>query len=147
MNHEKRQFFQNEIVQLDIGLEACIHNSWTVCQVNSVKQFALWWMATLVHVDVLLFDECTSTLDSGMAGFVMRLIEKIVEEKRLTAIMVTHSVCQAFDHGDWILMLHAEKVILDMCQEERKFLNVNDLIGMFQKVCEKALDYDELLMD
>ncbi len=104
-------------------------------------------MATLAQADVLLLDEHTSALDPGMADFVMQLTEKIVEEKKLTTIMVTHSMRQALDHGDRTLMLHGGKVIFDICQEECQGLKVNDLIGMFQKVRGEALDDDELLMD
>ncbi len=104
-------------------------------------------MATLAHADVLLLDEHTSALDPRMADFVMQLTEKIVEEKKLTTIMVTHSMRQALDYGDRTLMLHGGKVILDVCQEERRNLGVNDLIGMFQKVRGEVLDDDALLMD
>ncbi|MBB5073692.1 ABC-type uncharacterized transport system ATPase component [Bartonella callosciuri] len=44
-------------------------------------------------------------------------------------------------------MLHGGKAILDVYQEECKGLNINDLIGMFQKVRGEVLDDDELLMD
>ncbi|MBB5073693.1 ABC-type uncharacterized transport system ATPase component [Bartonella callosciuri] len=48
----------------------------------------------------LLLDEHTSALDPGMANFVLRLTEKIVEEKKLTTIMVMHSMRQVLDYGD-----------------------------------------------
>ncbi|MET3559460.1 putative ABC transport system ATP-binding protein [Bartonella japonica] len=146
LNHKKRQFFRDEIAQLGIGLEAFIHNPMDSLS-GGQRQAVCLVMATLAHADVLLLDEHTSALDPGMADFVMKLTEKIVEEKKLTTIMVTHSMRQALDHGDRTLMLHGGKVILDMCQEERKNLNVDDLIGMFQKVRGEALDDDELLMD
>ncbi|WP_039758756.1 ABC transporter ATP-binding protein [Bartonella queenslandensis] len=146
LNHEKRQFFREKIAQLGIGLEAYIHNPMDSLS-GGQRQAVCLVMATLAHADVLLLDEHTSALDPGMADFVMRLTEKIVEEKKLTTIMVTHSMRQALDYGDRTLMLHGGKVILDVCHEERKGLDVNDLIGMFQKVRGEVLDDDELLMD
>ncbi|MBX4335965.1 ABC transporter ATP-binding protein [Bartonella raoultii] len=146
LNRERRQFFQEKIAQLGIGLESYIHNPMDSLS-GGQRQAICLVMATLAHADVLLLDEHTSALDPGMANFVMQLTEKIVEEQKLTTIMVTHSMRQALDHGDRTLMLHGGKIILDVCQEERKGLNVNDLIGMFQKVRGEALDDDELLMD
>nr|WP_193345996.1 ATP-binding cassette domain-containing protein [Bartonella quintana] len=104
-------------------------------------------MATLAHADVLLLDEHTSALDPGIADFVMGLTEKIVEEKKLTTIIVTYSMRQALSHGDHRLMLHRGKVILDVRQEECKRLDVSNLRCLFQKVRSKILDDDGLLMD
>ncbi|EJF74639.1 ABC transporter ATP-binding protein [Bartonella alsatica] len=146
LNYEKRQFFRDEIAQLGIGLETYLHNSMDSLS-GGQRQVICLVMATLAHADVLLLDEHTSALDPGMAKFVMQLTEKIVERKKLTTIMVTHSMRQALDYGDRTLMLHGGKVIFDVRQEERKGLNVSDLIGMFQKVRGEVLDNDELLMD
>lgn len=146
LNSERRKFFREKIAQLGIGLEAYIHNPMDSLS-GGQRQAVCLVMATLAHADVLLLDEHTSALDPGMADFVMQLTEKIVEEQKLTTIMVTHSMRQALDYGDRTLMLHGGKIILDVCQEERKGLNVNDLIAMFQKVRGEALDDDELLMD
>ncbi|WP_455477001.1 ABC transporter ATP-binding protein [Bartonella sp. B41] len=146
LNHEKKQFFRDKIALLGLGLEKCIHNPMRSLS-GGQRQAVCLIMATLAHADVLLLDEHTSALDPGMADFVMQLTEKIVEEQRLTTIMVTHSMRQALDHGDRTLMLHGGKIILDVCEDERKGLNVSDLVGMFQKVRGKVLDDDALLMD
>ncbi|WP_455477857.1 ABC transporter ATP-binding protein [Bartonella sp. B10] len=145
LNREKRLFFRDKIAQLGLGLEECIHNPMDSLS-GGQRQAVCLIMATLAHADVLLLDEHTSALDPGMADFVMQLTEKIIEEKKLTTIMVTHSMRQALDHGDRTLMLHGGEVILDVRQEERKGLNVSDLIGMFQKVRGEILDNDELLI-
>ncbi|WP_074381450.1 ABC transporter ATP-binding protein [Bartonella doshiae] len=146
LTREKRQFFQDKIAQLGLGLEKHLHNRMDSLS-GGQRQAVCLVMATLAHADVLLLDEHTSALDPGMADFVMRLTENIIEEKKLTTIMVTHSMRQALDHGDRTLMLHGGEVILDVCHEERKGLNVNDLLGMFQKIRGEVLDNDELLMD
>ena len=77
----------------------------------------------------------------------MKLTEKVIKENNLTTLMVTHSMRQALDYGDRTFMLHGGKVILDVHEEERKGLDVSDLVGMFQKVRGEALDDDKLLMD
>ncbi|MCZ2327890.1 ABC transporter ATP-binding protein [Bartonella sp. F02] len=146
LTRENKEFFREKIAQLGLGLEKCMHNRMDSLS-GGQRQVICLVMATLARADVLLLDEHTSALDPGMADFVMNLTEKIVKEKKLTTMMVTHSMRQALDHGDRTLMLHGGRVILDVHQEERKNLHVNDLIAMFQKVRGEALDDDELLMD
>jgi putative ABC transport system ATP-binding protein len=103
-------------------------------------------MATLSGSDVLLLDEHTAALDPGMAEFVMELTRKVVSERKLTTLMVTHSMRQALDYGDRTIMLHAGEIVLDVSGESRKGLQVEDLIDMFRKIRGQTLDDDELLI-
>ncbi|MGO8063856.1 ATP-binding cassette domain-containing protein, partial [Rhizobium johnstonii] len=63
-------------------------------------------MATLAGSEVLLLDEHTAALDPGMAELIMGLTQKIVSERKLTTLMVTHSMRQALDYGHRTVMLH-----------------------------------------
>jgi putative ABC transport system ATP-binding protein len=81
-----------------------------------------------------------------MAEFVMELTRKVVEERKLTTLMVTHSMRQALDYGDRTIMLHGGEIVLDVSGESRKGLQVEDLIEMFRKIRGQALDDDELLI-
>ncbi|HET6469931.1 MAG TPA: ATP-binding cassette domain-containing protein, partial [Geminicoccaceae bacterium] len=56
-------------------------------------------MATMAPLKILLLDEHTAALDPRIAGFVLDLTRKLVAEAGLTALMVTHSMRQAFDCG------------------------------------------------
>ncbi|MOA13913.1 Methionine import ATP-binding protein MetN 2 [compost metagenome] len=103
-------------------------------------------MATLSGSDVLLLDEHTAALDPGMAEFVMELTRKVVSERKLTTLMVTHSMRQALDYGTRTIMLHAGEIVLDVSGDSRKDLEVEDLIDMFRKIRGQKLDDDELLI-
>jgi energy-coupling factor transporter ATP-binding protein EcfA2 len=46
--------------------------------------------------------------------FVLELTDRIVTENKLTALMVTHSMRQALDHGHRTVMLHQGRVVLDV---------------------------------
>lgn len=95
---------------------------------------------------MLLLDEHTAALDPGMAEFVMSLTDKVVTERKLTTLMVTHSMRQALDHGTRTIMLHAGEIVLDVSGDERKGLQVEDLIDMFRKIRGQSIDDDELLI-
>ncbi|MER9454583.1 hypothetical protein NKI64_12795 [Mesorhizobium sp. M0478] len=56
-------------------------------------------MSTLTGMKILLLDKHAAAFDPRMAAFVLDLTRKIVEERRLTALMVTDSMRDALDHG------------------------------------------------
>ena len=77
----------------------------------------------------------------------MDLTQQIVEEQGLTTLMVTHSMQQALGMGTRTIMLYEGKVIFDVSGEERKKLNVKDLLDLFHKAAGQELDDDKLLLE
>jgi len=61
-------------------------------------------------------------------------------------MMVTHSMRQALDIGDRTLMLHQGKVVLDVAGEERKGMQIADLLAMFEQVRGEEITDDALLL-
>ena len=60
---------------------------------------------------VLLLDEHTAALDPKTAAKVLELSDQIVEEHKLTTLMVTHNMKDAIAHGNRLIMLDAGRVI------------------------------------
>lgn len=133
------------IASLNLGLENRLKDRMDLLS-GGQRQAVSLVMATLSGSDVLLLDEHTAALDPGMAEFVMELTRKVVSERKLTTLMVTHSMRQALDYGDRTIMLHAGEIVLDVSGESRKGLQVEDLIDMFRKIRGQTLDDDELLI-
>ena len=103
-------------------------------------------MATLRPLDILLLDEHTAALDPRTAAFVLELTDRIVEEKKLTVLMVTHSMKQALEHGDRTLMLHEGRIAFDISGEARKQLTVKDLLDQFERQRGQQIEDDSLLL-
>jgi putative ABC transport system ATP-binding protein len=103
-------------------------------------------MASLQPSSILLLDEHTAALDPKTAAFVLELTAKIVEENKLTTMMVTHSMRQALDYGSRTVMLHQGQVVLDVSGEERAGLDVPDLLMMFEKTRGEKVADDALLL-
>jgi len=99
-------------------------------------------MATLSPLKILLLDEHTSALDPKTAAYVMDLTQAIITEKKLTALMVTHSLQQALRYGTRTIMLHEGKIIYDVKGEERSKLTSQDLLKQFGT----SVDDDSLLL-
>ena len=90
--------------------------------------------------------EHTAALDPGMAEFIMELTQSVVAERKLTTLMVTHSMRQALDVGQRTVMLHQGRVVLDVSGKEREGLDVHHLLDMFEKVRGEEIDDDALLL-
>jgi len=142
---KRRAHFRERIAELNLGLENRMGDRMDLLS-GGQRQAVSLVMATLAGSEVLLLDEHTAALDPGMAEFIMNLTEKIVSERKLTALMVTHSMRQALDFGHRTIMLHAGEVVLDVSGDSRKTLQVEDLIAMFRRIRGQTLDDDALLI-
>lgn len=86
---------------------------------------------------ILLLDEHTAALDPKTAKKVLELTNKIVREKRLTTLMVTHNMKDAIEYGDRLIMFHNGHIIHDFSKKEKEKLTVNDLLNLFDKANEE----------
>lgn len=142
---KRRVHFRERIGALNLGLENRMADRMDLLS-GGQRQAVSLVMATLAGSEVLLLDEHTAALDPGMAEFVMGLTDKIVSERKLTTLMVTHSMRQALDYGHRTIMLHGGEIVLDVSGDNRKDLQVEDLIAMFRKMRGQTLDDDALLI-
>lgn len=98
------------------------------------RQTVALLMATMTPIDFLILDEHTAALDPKTAETVMALTDRVVREKRLTTLMVTHNLRYAVTYGDRLIMMHEGRAILDKQGEEKKKLRVEDLLDTFNAI-------------
>ena len=91
-------------------------------------------MATLKPIDLLLLDEHTAALDPKTSQLIMDLTDKIVREKHITTIMVTHNLRFAKEYGNRLLMFNQGEVVLDVSNEEKEKTEINDLLKIFNEI-------------
>ena len=91
-------------------------------------------MATWLEPRLLLLDEHTAALDPKSADQVIYLTQEIVSREKLTTLMVTHSMHQAVNLGDRLIMMHHGKVLYDFQGAEKQRLRVDDLLARFRDV-------------
>lgn len=91
-------------------------------------------MATMTPIDFLILDEHTAALDPKTAEIVMELTDRVVREKKLTTLMVTHNLRHAVQYGDRLLMMHQGGVVLDKAGEEKANTRVEDLLEIFNAI-------------
>ena len=128
-NHKK--LFIEKLKMLNLGLENRLDSKVGLLS-GGQRQALTLLMATLKKPDLLLLDEHTAALDPKTARIVLQLTEKIVQEEKLTAIMITHNLKDAIRYGDRLIMLNEGKIILDVQNEEKQNLTVEKLLHKFE---------------
>jgi len=94
-------------------------------------------MSTALRPKLLLLDEHTAALDPKTASKVLDLTHQMVSKNNLTTLMVTHSMQQAVNMGDRIIMMHQGQIAYDFKGEDKKRLRVNDLLILFDELRRK----------
>ncbi len=100
-------------------------------------------MATQSNPDLLLLDEHTAALDPRTSVHIMDLTQRIVTERHITTLMVTHNLNFALGYGSRLVMLHAGKVLLDVRGEEKRAQSVEGLIEQFR--CAQGVVSDTMV--
>ena len=128
--------FRERVRPLGMGLEDRLDSP--IGKLSGGQRQALTLlMASWVRPKLLLLDEHTAALDPQTATKVIQLTEEVVKRDRLTTLMVTHSMQQAVNMGDRVLMLHKGKIVHDMAGPEKHRLKINDLLDLFDKIRKK----------
>ncbi len=137
---------KERLAELDMGLEARLGS-----QVNKLsggqRQAMSLLMATVAEPRLLLLDEHTAALDPKVAATIMNLTGKIVQEHKMTTIMVTHNMEIALQWGNRLIMMHGGRVIVDLAGVRKENLTVSDLVHMFHEVSGESLAIDSMLLD
>lgn len=91
-------------------------------------------MATLTQPKILLLDEHTAALDPNAAAQILELTVTLARDLGLTVVMITHSMQQACDVGDRVVMMNRGQILFQIAGPERTHLTVDDLVGRFREL-------------
>ena len=118
---------------LGLGLEDMLSTKVGTLSGGQRQALALL-MSTMTPISFLILDEHTAALDPKTADIIMELTGRVVREKRLTAIMVTHNLRYAVEYGDRILMMHQGHAVMDKAGEEKLAVRIGDLLTIFNEI-------------
>ena len=145
ISRKDREKFRDELKRLDMGLEDRM-NAPVGTLSGGQRQALTLLMATIVPPRLLLLDEHTAALDPKAAEKILALTNEIVERNHTTCLMVTHNLHQAITTGNRTLMMSDGDVILDLREEQRVGLTIEELMRRFQEGAGEALDDDRILL-
>lgn len=126
-------YYRELLAQLNLGLEDKLHT-----QVGSLsggqRQAVSLLMATMTPIDFLILDEHTAALDPKTAEIIMQLTDNIVQEKKVTTIMVTHNLRYAVEYGNRLIMMHEGKAIIDKAGAEKEKMDTEEIMKIFNQI-------------
>ena len=133
VNKARIEEYRESLKQLNLGLEDKLYTKVGSLSGGQRQALALL-MSTMTPIEFLILDEHTAALDPKTAEIIMELTDKIVREKKVTTIMVTHNLRYAVEYGDRILMMHQGNAVLDKAGEEKKAINTEEIMGIFNRI-------------
>ena len=133
VNKKRIDYYRQELAGLGLGLEDKLNVKMGSLSGGQRQAVALL-MATMTPLQFLILDEHTAALDPKTAEVIMQLTDRVVREKKLTAMMVTHNLRYAVEYGDRILMMNQGHVVLDRAGAEKKATTVDDVLGLFNRI-------------
>ena len=132
-NKQRLDFYRESLRTLGLGLEDKMDVKVGVLSGGQRQAMALL-MSTMTPIEFLILDEHTAALDPKTAETIMELTDRIVKEKNLTTIMVTHNLRYAVDYGNRLLMMHQGKAIMDKAGTEKEGTNIDDILEKFNEI-------------
>lgn len=130
VDKKRTAFYRERLSGLGLGLEDKLDVKMGALSGGQRQAVALL-MATLAPLDLLILDEHTAALDPKTAETIMALTGRVVQEKGLTALMVTHNLRYALEYGDRLLMLDRGKIVLDKAGEEKAAMTADEILRAF----------------
>ena len=140
-----RDFFREQLAMLDMGLEDRMSQPVGLLS-GGQRQALTLMMATMVPPKLLLLDEHTAALDPATAEKVLDITRRVVQQHKITTLMVTHNMKNALELGNRTLMMDSGHIVLDISGEKREKMTVTDLLEQFKAGAGKDLDNDRILL-
>lgn len=142
---KERESYKAVLAKLELGLEDRLSSKVGLLS-GGQRQAVTLLMATLKAPKLLLLDEHTAALDPKTAAKVLEITEKIVNESKLTTVMITHNMRDAIRYGNRLIMMHEGRVVVDVSGEEKSKLTVEDLLGLFSRASGDEFSSDRAIL-
>ena len=138
-------WFIEQLSQQQLGLEQRLDTDVALLS-GGQRQAITLAMATLTQPKLLLLDEHTAALDPNAAEHVIDLTQELAAANDLSVVMITHSMQQACDLGDRVIMMNRGEIVFEIAGAERENLKPADLIDRFHALESGAVLSDRQLL-
>ena len=140
-----RKYFRELLKTLDLGLEDRLSTKVGLLS-GGQRQAVTLLMASMNKPKLLMLDEHTAALDPKTAAKVMEVTRTLVNQDRLTTLMITHNMRDAIEYGDRLIMMYEGRIALDISGQEKQNLTVEDLLAKFGQATGSCEVTDKLLL-
>lgn len=138
---EELDQFSALLAPIGLGLEDRLHTEIGLLSGGQRQAISLV-MATMNAPQLLLLDEHTAALDPKTQRKIMQKTKETIEEKQLTALMITHNLSDAIHYGNRLIVMHRGEIVKDYPQEEKQTLTEEELFRYMNVLDEADLQKD-----
>ena len=133
INRKRIDYYRSQLEQCGMGLENRLGTLAGTLSGGQRQALALV-IAGMTDISLLILDEHTAALDPKSSETVMALTDKLVKEKKVTTLMVTHNLRFALNYGTRLVMMHEGRAIIDVRGEEKKAVTIESLLKVFNEI-------------
>ncbi len=145
ITHKERDFFRETLSGLGMGLEDRLKTPMGTLS-GGQRQAVTLLMATLVTPKILLLDEHTAALDPLTAEKVLEITRRIVEERKITTLAITHNMSSSLEMGNRTILMDDGNIAIDLKGKERENMDVDRLLHLYRKIKGQNFDNDRMLL-
>lgn len=142
---EEREEYKKQLARLGLGLEERLTSKVGLLS-GGQRQAITLLMSTLKKPSLLLLDEHTAALDPLTAKKVLDLTQELVNEEKLTTLMITHNMQDAIRIGNRLIMMYDGRIIYDVRGEEKQKLTVEALHKKFREAAGEEFSDDRAIL-
>ena len=145
LNKQENRHFKELLSTLNLGLEDRMKTKVGHLS-GGQRQAVTLLMCTIAAPKLLLLDEHTAALDPATAQKILAITTNIIQEAKITSMMITHDMSAALSLGNRTIMMDDGEIILDISGEARAKLTVQELLSFYSKERKKQLVNDRMLL-
>lgn len=123
--------FKDMLSSLNLGLEEKLNTKVGLLSGGQRQALSLI-MAVMSKPKLLLLDEHTAALDPKTSEKIIDITSKVVEENKITTLMVTHNLSHAVKTGNRLLMMNGGKIAADIKGSDKDKLDKKSLLAYFK---------------
>ena len=130
VNDSFKKTVRDKIAMLGMGLENKVEQPMGTLS-GGQRQALTLLMSVMDKTEILLLDEPTAALDPRSANTIMQTADKLIKEYKLTGILITHNLKDAFVYGDRLIQMTEGTIKQDLPTASKAALKQQDLFEWF----------------
>jgi len=130
VNEAFKKQVKDKIAVLGMGLENKLEQSMGALS-GGQRQALTLLMSIMDETQILLLDEPTAALDPRSAAVIMQTANNLIQQYKLTALLITHNLKEAYQYGNRLIQMSEGKIIRDLQSPEKKALRLPEMYEWF----------------
>lgn len=133
INKKRIDYYKELLRGMNLGLEDKLNDKLYLLS-GGQRQAVCILMAVMTDPKLLLLDEHTAALDPVASDKILEITKKIVGEKKITTLIVTHNLNHVLNCGNRLIMMNRGNIVIDIMDEEKHSIkNTDELLDIFER--------------